>query len=106
MRAGVTARPHQVEGAQILKPEKHSAAAWSGLSFPTAEGIEQKINTSTADNAAQWLFLGLNAFFASCEQQENPSLRARSSPCAPANSKGGMPEHGEQDPGVIIIITR
>jgi DNA polymerase-4 len=28
---------------------------------------------STAD-AVQWLFLDLNAFFASCEQQENPTL--------------------------------
>jgi len=28
-------------------------------------------------NNAQWLFLDLNAFFASCEQQEAPSLRGR-----------------------------
>ena len=35
------------------------------------------MNTSTAENAVQWLFLDLNAFFASCEQQEDPTLRAR-----------------------------
>jgi hypothetical protein len=28
---------------------------------------------STAENTVQWLFLDLNAFFASCEQQENPA---------------------------------
>ena len=35
------------------------------------------MNTSTAENAVQWLFLDLNAFFASCEQQENPALHGQ-----------------------------
>jgi DNA polymerase IV len=35
------------------------------------------MNTSTAENPVQWLFLDLNAFFASCEQQEHPSLRGQ-----------------------------
>jgi DNA polymerase-4 len=35
------------------------------------------MNTQAAENPVQWLFLVLNAFFASCEQQENPALRGR-----------------------------
>ena len=31
-----------------------------------------------AEPAVQWLFLDLNAFFASCEQQETPVLHSRS----------------------------
>jgi DNA polymerase-4 len=35
------------------------------------------MNLSTPNAAVQWLFLDLNAFFASCAQQEAPALRGK-----------------------------
>jgi impB/mucB/samB family protein len=74
VRAGVTARHHQMEGAEVFKPECVARRHCRACYFRARNVPEQKMNTSS-DNAVQWLFPDLNAFFASCEQQDNPALR-------------------------------
>jgi len=41
------------------------------------EGRRHAGAINRCDHAVQWLFLDLNAFFASCEQQEKPALRGQ-----------------------------
>ena len=57
------------QGVSSREPRRFGLGA--GDHRAKAEQAARKMNTSTAENAVQWLFLDLNAFFASCEQQEN-----------------------------------
>src|SRR5260370_36216286 len=48
-----------------------------GLVISEPEGYRTNDEHVTAESPVQWLFLDLTAFFASCELQENPALRAK-----------------------------
>jgi hypothetical protein len=50
VRAGVTARHHQVEDAQILEPESVSRGHGRACHFPSREHIERKMNMSNDEN--------------------------------------------------------
>jgi hypothetical protein len=78
----MTARAHEMKCAQVLKPESVTRRHSRACHFADAYGIEQTMNTSTAAHPVQWLFLDLNALFASCEQQEAlPYAASPSSSC-------------------------
>ena len=61
----------------ILKLHARVDARLLTCKFPRPCAIEQTMNIPVAEKLVQWLFLDLNAFFASCEQQETPALRGR-----------------------------
>ena len=48
--AGLTARHHQVEDAQILEPESVSRGHGRACHFPSREHIERKMNMSNDEN--------------------------------------------------------